>query len=417
MSRVAVALLDDIRTACAAVAAQARLVRIVEEAIEPYARTLPSQSPPVPDLGGASLEERAAFSLTLNAINFGSGWFPTLRKPAGLPGDRSPDGHPPLRAVLVPQRCRCRCRGRAALRLAAGPATPGVSPPRREPCVAVRRELRKEGRVRVPGAGLREPPIRATTRTRSCSSRYPIGRGAAGDEGGDEISVVATLRSPLPVQATAEDAELAPPLACDQCVCGERSFSFVNTRVGPAASVEEGRLALRLLLSRRRPATATWSRGGRLARLKLAGVEAAGDRRARLAVGQPGVARGVKQRFGELVRCAEAGGGELPEAERGAVERGVARTGGGGAHGVELAVERCLRVAPGPFSVARDVDRQRGKWSGAAVLQECGEPVGERGGRGERGPAVGVAGGVAAWWRDRVAAVAADVQPRPEPRG
>jgi hypothetical protein len=82
-------LVDDIRAASAAVAGRARHVRIVEEAIEPYARTLPSESPPAPDLGGASLEERAAFSLTLNAINFGSGWFPTLRKPAGLSGFRT----------------------------------------------------------------------------------------------------------------------------------------------------------------------------------------------------------------------------------------------------------------------------------------------------------------------------------------
>ena len=29
-------------------------------------------------------EERAAFGLQLNAVNFGSGWFPTLRKPPGL---------------------------------------------------------------------------------------------------------------------------------------------------------------------------------------------------------------------------------------------------------------------------------------------------------------------------------------------
>ncbi len=83
------ALVDDIRAAGAAVAGRARHVRIVEAAIEPYARTLPSESPPAPDLDGAGLEERAAFSLTLNTINFGSGWFPTLRKPAGLSGYRT----------------------------------------------------------------------------------------------------------------------------------------------------------------------------------------------------------------------------------------------------------------------------------------------------------------------------------------
>ena len=64
-------------------------MRIVEPAIEHYARTLPPQAPPAPDIEGASLEERAAFSLTLNAINFGSGWFPTLRKASGLSGFRT----------------------------------------------------------------------------------------------------------------------------------------------------------------------------------------------------------------------------------------------------------------------------------------------------------------------------------------
>ena len=84
-----IALVDDIRAACAAVAGRAHHVRIVEDAIESYARTLPAESPPAPDLEGASLEQRAAFSLTLNAINFGSGWFPTLRKSGGRSGFRT----------------------------------------------------------------------------------------------------------------------------------------------------------------------------------------------------------------------------------------------------------------------------------------------------------------------------------------
>jgi hypothetical protein len=85
-----VALTDDIRAGAARVAAGARQVRIVGEAIEPYAATLPAESPAAPDLPpGASDEERAAFQLTLNAINFGSGWFPTLRKPPGLSGFRT----------------------------------------------------------------------------------------------------------------------------------------------------------------------------------------------------------------------------------------------------------------------------------------------------------------------------------------
>jgi len=84
-----VSLTDDIRAGAARVAAKAQSVRINEGAIEEYASTLPAESPPAPDLEGADDETRAAFSLQLNAINFGSGWFPTLRKPPGLSGFRS----------------------------------------------------------------------------------------------------------------------------------------------------------------------------------------------------------------------------------------------------------------------------------------------------------------------------------------
>ena len=84
------ALTDDVRTGCARVAGRARQVRIVAEALEPYARTLPTGPSPAPDLEpGAADEARAAYSLQLNAINFGSGWFPTLRKPPGLSGFRT----------------------------------------------------------------------------------------------------------------------------------------------------------------------------------------------------------------------------------------------------------------------------------------------------------------------------------------
>jgi hypothetical protein len=83
-----VTLPERVRAACARVAAKARHVRIVDAAVAPYAATLPAESPPAPDLEG-TLEERAAFSLTLNAINFGSGWFPTLRKVAGMSGFRT----------------------------------------------------------------------------------------------------------------------------------------------------------------------------------------------------------------------------------------------------------------------------------------------------------------------------------------
>jgi hypothetical protein len=84
-----VSLTDEIRERAAWVAARARSVRIDLDAIAAYAGTLPAEPPPAPDLDGAPLEERAAFSLTLNAINFGSGWFPTLRKRPGMSGYRT----------------------------------------------------------------------------------------------------------------------------------------------------------------------------------------------------------------------------------------------------------------------------------------------------------------------------------------
>jgi hypothetical protein len=82
-------LTDQIRERAAWVAGRARHVRIDESAIADYARELPAVSPPAPDLEGADDEQRAAFSLQLNAINFGSGWFPTLVKPPGLSGFRT----------------------------------------------------------------------------------------------------------------------------------------------------------------------------------------------------------------------------------------------------------------------------------------------------------------------------------------
>jgi hypothetical protein len=86
----AVSLTDEIRAACAAVAGAARHVRIRDEAVEAYAATLPAESPPAPDLApGEPDERRAAFQLELNAINFGSGWFPTLRKKPGVSGFRT----------------------------------------------------------------------------------------------------------------------------------------------------------------------------------------------------------------------------------------------------------------------------------------------------------------------------------------
>ena len=97
-------LTDDIRRAAARVAREAASVRIAHDALEAYARELPALSPPTPDLEGADDETRAAFSLQLNAINFGSGWFPTLSKPQGLSGFRT----------MEARRCAHAARGRRA---------------------------------------------------------------------------------------------------------------------------------------------------------------------------------------------------------------------------------------------------------------------------------------------------------------
>ena len=83
-------LVSEIRAACAAVAQRARYVSIEHDAIAPYAASLPLGPPPAPGsnphLTTGAREDLAAFWLTLDAINFGSGWFPTLRKPPGASG-------------------------------------------------------------------------------------------------------------------------------------------------------------------------------------------------------------------------------------------------------------------------------------------------------------------------------------------
>jgi len=92
-----------VRAACAWVAKRASFVGIEQGAIEGYARELETaaaastRDPGEPDaaadptdaaldLGGADREARAAFAVCLNAINFGSGWWPTIRKRPGHSG-------------------------------------------------------------------------------------------------------------------------------------------------------------------------------------------------------------------------------------------------------------------------------------------------------------------------------------------
>jgi hypothetical protein len=87
--------MDELRQACAEVARRAQYVRIEEAAIPTYAADLeldeapgPSAAlgPPAAPATADDLEARAAFWITLDAINFGSGWFPTLRKAPGKSG-------------------------------------------------------------------------------------------------------------------------------------------------------------------------------------------------------------------------------------------------------------------------------------------------------------------------------------------
>jgi hypothetical protein len=81
-----VGLLDEVRSGCAAIAAGARHVRIDLDrggAIEPGPP--PALDPERHYLEGTR-EDVAAYLLTLDAINFGSGWFPTIRKRPGCSG-------------------------------------------------------------------------------------------------------------------------------------------------------------------------------------------------------------------------------------------------------------------------------------------------------------------------------------------
>jgi hypothetical protein len=92
------ALLSDpfgtIRARCADVAARARQVRIDGDGLARFAAAIPSaelgtvSGTTHPDLGGDP-ERIAAFELSLDALNFGSGWFPQLAKPAGHSGYRT----------------------------------------------------------------------------------------------------------------------------------------------------------------------------------------------------------------------------------------------------------------------------------------------------------------------------------------
>lgn len=82
---------DAVRAGCAWVAERSQQVRIVQDRIATYAESLPLERIAQPTLDPAhhylgEPEATAAFVVTLDAINFGSGYFPHLRKRSGLSG-------------------------------------------------------------------------------------------------------------------------------------------------------------------------------------------------------------------------------------------------------------------------------------------------------------------------------------------
>lgn len=84
-------LLADVRTACKEVAGRARQVQIEFDSIRSYAASLPLAQATRPQIDPKHHylghgEDTAAFIITLDAINFGSGYFPHLRKCPGLSG-------------------------------------------------------------------------------------------------------------------------------------------------------------------------------------------------------------------------------------------------------------------------------------------------------------------------------------------
>jgi hypothetical protein len=83
--------LDEVRAHAEKVADAARYVRIHPERLADYAASLPVEQARAPELDPATHylgepDQTLAYLVTLDAINFGSGYFPHLQKRAGLSG-------------------------------------------------------------------------------------------------------------------------------------------------------------------------------------------------------------------------------------------------------------------------------------------------------------------------------------------
>jgi hypothetical protein len=79
-------LLDEVRRSCAEIAASARSVRIELDRLGDVKPGPPPVLDPDAHYLEGSREDVIAYLVTLDAINFGSGWFPTLRKRDGRSG-------------------------------------------------------------------------------------------------------------------------------------------------------------------------------------------------------------------------------------------------------------------------------------------------------------------------------------------
>jgi Queuosine salvage protein len=82
---------ERVRNTCKAVADRAMCVRIDHEFVPSYAASLPLEQATAPELDRVrhyfgNRDDTVAFFLTLDAINFGSGYFPYLRKRPGMSG-------------------------------------------------------------------------------------------------------------------------------------------------------------------------------------------------------------------------------------------------------------------------------------------------------------------------------------------
>ena len=115
---------DEIRAACETVTERARFVRIDAGGLEAFADRLAATEWPSSSLDPAhhflgEERETLAFVIALDAINFGSGWFPFLKKRPGMSGYRTiasgvkefvesegaPDG-PALRSMTAARMAR-----------------------------------------------------------------------------------------------------------------------------------------------------------------------------------------------------------------------------------------------------------------------------------------------------------------------